>query len=566
MPALRNAGKNLARLRAISSIVARHGFGEVLDRARVFDAIHFRPKADVPPAERKLSGAARFRLLLGDLGPTFVKLGQVLSSRPDILPPDFIRELSTLQDRVPPLPMDHVRKAIEQGLGKPIEELFSHFSEEPLASASIAQVHAATTLDGEDVVVKVQRPGIGESIRADLDLLYYLAQFLEQVVEETGIYTPTGIVEEFEKGLVAELDFLNEAANVRQFLKCNAGREQVVIPKVFDALTCPTVLTLERLHGSKITELDQSRFDEKVVAKNLIETVFLHIFKDGLFHGDPHPGNVFVLEGNRIGLIDFGLVGRLNRGMQETVIVLCLAVALKDPDTVARLLYKVGVPDQRVNLSQFRADIAEILDRYLGIELAQVESASLINDLLELALKYRITVPKEYALLTKSAITIEGVIRKLYPDLDVLALAVPYARRLLQDRLTPSGASGAGLRALLQLQGMVSDVPVQLSQVLMDLEGGKFTVQVKSEDMTRLVSAVRWLGFIVFAGITAGALVVGAFYMLATHTDWDVLGVPVLAIGGLLIASVLFGAMFMATVLGGRVQKISVRRWLGRRS
>lgn len=564
MPALRNAGKNLARLREISLVVGRHGFGEVFDRARIFDQLGISRKPEMDPAERRKGTAERFRLLLSDLGPTFVKFGQVLSSRPDLLPPDFVRELSLLQDRAPEMPMATVREVVERGLGKPLQELFAWVDEKPIASASIAQVHAARLSTGEEVVIKVQRPNIAESMRADLDLLYYVAQFLERVVEETGIYTPTGIVEEFEKSLFGELDFLHEAQNVETFHALNKDRPYVRIPKVYDELTCRTVLTLERLFGDKITSLDPARHDRRVVARNLVDSIFTQLFVDGVFHADPHPGNIFILEGDRIGIVDFGLVGRVSKQMQETVMILCLAIALKDADTLARLLYKAGVPDARVNLSQFRSDIAAILDRYLGMELSKIKGAALVDDLLSLAIRYKIKVPKEYALLTKAAITIEGVIRQVAPDMDVLEVALPYAKTLMFERLSPRSASGGALRALLQLQGLASEVPMQLSQILYDLEGGKFAVNMKAPELGQLVQAVKWLGIVVFSGLTASALIIGSFFMLAARTEWEIRGVPVLAVIGLVVAPTLFGAAFTWTLLSGKMHKISLRRWLGK--
>jgi ubiquinone biosynthesis protein len=551
MPTLRNAGKNLARLRDISVIVVRYGFGGVLARARVFQALGFRPEAEqVGPT---LSPAKRFRMMLAELGPTFVKLGQVLSSRPDLLPPDFVEELSLLQDQTPPLPFGEVQKQIEEGLGHGMTELFASFDEEPLASASIAQVHAARTLDGEDVVVKVQRPGIEERIRSDLDLLYYFAQLLERVVAETGITTPTGIVDEFQQALVAELDFFHEAANVRQFRRYNEGRSYVVIPR-----------TLERLRGQKITDCDETKFDRKEISKNLIEGLFQQLFIDGFFHGDPHPGNIFVLEGNRVGLVDFGLVGRMSRHMQETVILLCLAVALKDPDTVARLVYKAGIPSARVNLSMFQRDIADIIDRYINLELRDIQSTALVQDLLQLALRYQIKVPKEYAVLLKTAITIEGVVRKINPELDILEMATPYAKRLLTDRLNPKSASGGTLRTLLQVQTLANELPMQLSQILLDMESGKFSVEMKSQDLPQLVQAVRWLGIVVFSGLTSAALITGAFILLAQHTTYELYGIPVIPVLSLLASGGLFLGAFGSTLLAGRVRKVNVGRWIKR--
>lgn len=564
MPALRDAGKNLARLRAISALVARHGFGNFLDRSRIFDRLGFRPK-EVDEAPPKLSTPARFRLMLSELGPTFVKLGQVLSSRPDILPPSWIEELARLQDDAPQMPVEEVRGLIAAGLGQPIEALFAEIDPEPLASASIAQVHAARTRDGDEVVVKVQRPGIEEHIRADLDLLHYFATLLEKVVEETGIYSFTGIVTEFEKALVLELDFLHEADNVRLFHGKSIGRDYVVIPRVHQDLTARTVLTMERLQGVKITRLDPAVHDREAVARNVLQMAFDHMFVDGVFHGDPHPGNLFVLEGNRIGLVDFGLVGHMTRQMQETLIVLCLAVALKDPDTVARLLYKVGVPDQRVNLAQFRADIAEILEAYLPRELKDIETATLGPQLVDLCLKYGIRVPKEYALLTKSAITYEGIVRHLWPEMDLVAVAMPYARRLLSDRFTPEAGQGGALRAMLQAHGVMTEVPLQLSQILLDMEGGKFAVNVKSTDLTQLVKAVRWLGITIFSGMVASALIVGSFVVLAARTDWQVGGVPVLALLGFVVPPMIFTFALVWTLLGGRLPRIPLRKLIGQR-
>ncbi|TMB40358.1 MAG: AarF/ABC1/UbiB kinase family protein, partial [Deltaproteobacteria bacterium] len=405
------AVRDLQRLREISKVVVKHGFGELLDRTRLWEALGRREVSERPSAaELRATSARRFRDTLAELGPTFIKLGQILSARPDMIPPDFIAELSTLQDSAPPLPLEQVLRLVEEGLQKPWRELFAEIDPEPLASASIAQVHRARLPTGEQVVVKVQRPGIEVQIRSDTDLLSYLARFLEGVIEETGIYTPTGIVAEFQKAMLLELDFENEARNIEEFGK--NSRENVVIPRTYRTHSCRTVLTLEEL-------LDAS---------------FQQLFIEGIFHGDPHPGNVIVLPGNRLGLLDFGLVGRLSKAMQESIVVLVLAIGLRDPDTVARLLYKVGIPDERINLHRFRADIHDILDRYLGLKLSEVSSTTLLNELTDLALTYKIKIPKEYAVLSKASATTEGIIRQLDPDLDVAQVALPYAKQLLIDR------------------------------------------------------------------------------------------------------------------------------------
>src|SRR5438067_2907145 len=511
--------------------------------------------------------ARRFRETLAELGPTFIKLGQILSSRPDILPKGFIDELSHLQDRAAPMPVELVFQLIEKGLGKPAHQLFASIDPEPLASASIAQVHRARLASGEEVVVKVQRPGIEAQIKSDTDLLSYVAAFLEGVIEETGIYTPTGIVTEFRNAMLLELDFDNEAHHIEEFAKNHAARSYVVIPKLYRELSCRTVITLEELKGRKLKHvLAESGGDpagRKLLARHILDASFHQLFTDGLFHGDPHPGNLIVLEGNRIGLLDFGLVGRLTKGMQESIILLVLAISLKDPDTVARLLYKVGVPDQRINLHQFRADIHDILERYLGLKLAEVDSGVLMKELVDLAMKYKIKIPREYAVLSKAAATTEGIVRQLDPELDVTEVALPYAKQLLYDRYNPGSMSGGFLRVLLQLQGFLQDTPQQLSQIPMDLEGGKFNGTVRNEDRARLNLNVKALGILLFAGMLASGLIVGAFSLVgrasegAGQTVW-----PLAALIGLALAAMLFGAALTWTLLGGRLKKISVRRFL----
>jgi len=419
-------------------------------------------------------------------------------------------------------------------------------------------------------VVKVQRPGIEQQIRSDTDLLFYLARFLEGVIEETGIYTPTGIVTEFRQAMLVELDFESEARNIEEFAARNAEREFIAVPKVLRAHSSHTVLTLEELVGVKLNEVLDGRnvtgIDRKLLARRILDAAFQQLFVDGVFHGDPHPGNVIVLEGNRLGLIDFGLVGRLSKAMQESIILLVLAISLRDPDTVSRLIYKVGIPDERINLHQFRADIHDILDRYLGLKLSEVSSTTLLNELTDLALKYRIKIPKEYAVLSKASATTEGILRQLDPDLDVITVALPYAKQLLLERYNPTSMSGGALRLLLQLQGFLQDTPQQLSQILMDLEGGKFHVTVRNEDMARLNLNVKALGILVFMGSIASGLIAGAFSLVGRASDpssgtthW-----PLPALFGLALAAMLFGAAVTWTLLSGRLRKLSVRRFLNK--
>ncbi len=568
VPVFRDAFRDLNRLRQIAAVVVRHGFGEFLDRSRAWESLGKKVEVPADPAVASKATAARFRDMLAELGPTFVKLGQVLSTRPDLLPATWVEELRSLQDRVPPVGIESIRAEIEASLGRPVAASFSWIEEKPLASASIAQVHRARTASGELVVVKVQRPAIEEKIRSDVAILYYFAQLLEAVVEETGLYGPVGIVEEFERSLSEELDFVHEAENVRAFWERAAERPGLRVPQVHDELSGRRVLTLEYLEGPKITEACPPH-EPKKLARTLIESGFRLLFEEGIFHGDPHPGNLLVLEDGRIGVLDFGLVGRLTPQMQETIVLLVIAVALRDADSAARLIYRVGLPDQRTNLAAFRADIDGILRRYLGRSLKEVPSAQVMRELLDLTVRYHIRIPKDYALLAKAVMTTEGIVRALDPELDLLTFGVPYARELLQGRFDPAALLGMGtpMKSMLRLSTVLQDVPTQLSQILLDLEGGKFTVQARSPEVQRIEGAIRGMGVTVFLGLIASALVIGAFFSLA-RIDWLVGGrIPfavIVAAVGLLGAGALFWAALSWSAMQGRFRKIRLSRWLGR--
>jgi ubiquinone biosynthesis protein len=558
---------DLNRLRQITTTAARYGFQDLLERAGLFRRFGKPPAVDGPLADtQRESTARRFRRLLDELGPTFVKLGQILSTRADLLPAEFIAELRLLQDAAAPIPLEQVRLQMEAAFGQPVDELFAAIEPTPLAAASIAQVHRARTRAGDEVVVKVQRPGITAQVNADLAVLHALARVLEATVEEMGIYSPVGIVEEFDRAIHEELDFVHEAANVHAFAATHAERPALRIPRVFDELTSSTVLTLEFLDGTRLVQADLSPERRQALAKVVVDASFQQLFVDGLFHGDPHPGNFLLLGGDVVGLLDFGLVGRLTRAMQETLVLLSVAVALKDADSVARLLYRMGAPDSRANLAGFRADVETLLQTHLpeARTLAEVNARHLLTDLLDLAVRYRIRIPREYALLSRAAVAVEGLLRELAPDLDILAVSMPYAKQLLAGRYDPAQLRGGLMRTLLRFQGLASDLPTQLSQILMDLETGRFGVTVKSPELEKINQSLRSVAVIGFLGLSACGFIVGAFLSFA-QVPWTVRGLPVLGMLGLAAAATLFGAAFTWYLFGHRVGKISLRRFLPKR-
>ena len=560
---IRSAIQDLNRVRQIAVIAARYGFADLLDRSGLRKQVPEAP-TEADAATRTFSVARRFRLMLAELGPTFVKLGQVLSTRSDLLPADFIEELSTLQDQVPPFGMDEVRAQVKAAFGKPLEALYAEFDPTPLAAASMAQVHRAKTREGVEVVVKVQRPGITEQIRADLSVLHTLARALEAVVEEVSVSSPTGIIEEFDRAVHDELDFLNEAANIRAFVRSHEGRPNVRIPKVYDELTGRTVLTLEFLRAPKLSSAQLDADAKQRLAGIILEEAFKELFEDGLFHGDPHPGNLLVFEdGPVLAIIDFGLVGRVTRQMQDALIQLILSIALRDSESLARQLYRLGTPDSRANLLQFKTDIDGILNAYLPTAIKDVNAKLLLRDLLNLAVKYRVKVPREYAILARAAVAIEGILRTLYPEMPIGEIFMPYAKKMLAERYDPTQLQGNAMKTLLRLQSAASELPLQIQQIMLDLESGRFTVTLRPDQIESVNNNLRALAVVAFAGLCACGFIIGTFIAFAPK-QWEIAGIPVLGLLGIGASVFLFSTAVVRQVLGG-FRKVSIKRFFGKK-
>lgn len=553
--------RDLARLRSIGSALIRHGFGHHLSKVSAFRQLGLHPSDADSEQAKALNGqdaARRFTAMLEELGPTFVKLGQILSTRPDLLPAHFIAALAQLQDKVPPLPSDAIRQAIAEALPGPLDAHFSYLSDAPLASASIAQVHSAKLVDGTPVVVKVQRPGIGEQLEIDSELLRKTATVFELLFEEAGTYGPVAIVEEWQKGLALELDFENEARAIEAFYLANAARELVRIPKLYPEHSGKTVLCMERLAGRRLDAISDPE-ERRRVANNLVRSAFEQVFEDGLFHADPHPGNFLILDDGAIGILDFGLVGRISKNSQDQLIMLALAVAMGDADSMARLVYRIGASDERVLLSALRSELRGLLDRYQELNLQQVRSAALARELMDVMARFRLRLPREYALLAKAAVTLEGVTRELSAQLNIRSTLLPYTQELLIERFDPRQLQGGGFRLLLQGLGLIQDLPLQLTQTLSDIETGRTTVRVAGQGLTQVAGAVRSLAIAVLSAAFALVSLAGGV-ISAPYVETQVWGWPIsVLLGGLgAVAAFALGTVFL--INGGRLPRLRIPR------
>lgn len=554
---VKTAVQDIKRLREISTVLTRHGFSAVVagtGLARMSGepaaAVQFEGDDVSLLGDDRSSAAIRFRNVLEDLGPTFVKLGQILSTRPDIMPPEFMEELKSLQDRVPALPFAEVKEQVETRLGGTLEELYAEFNESPLAAASIGQVHRARLHDGREVVVKVQRPGIGQKIRSDLDILYYMARLLEATIKEFELYTPTAIVKEFEKAILSELDFTEEAMNIREFDRNFEDVEAVDTPDVIGELSNAEILTLEFIAGEKLSMIEGGSDRAMRVLDHLLDTMMKMVMFDGFFHGDPHPGNILVREDDTLVFIDFGLVGRLSAAQQDDLIILIISVLTGDVDGITRSILRMGRPVGRVNLREFKADVVRIRDDYLLSNLDDIDVTRFVQEVMERAQHHRIQLNPNYAILTKAAATIEGIMRALDPEMNIVEVGMPYARELARRRFSAKKLAQGAFRQALGVSGLLTQIPQQLDQVLMDLEGGNLEVAIKNPAIDDVGRHLNTLGTRLFLGIIASGLAVCAAILLRDH-DVHIFGVSLMLILG--IACALVAVLFFWWALGWHV-------------
>jgi ubiquinone biosynthesis protein len=521
--------RDIERLRQIVIVLGRHGFGEIVQRAGLArltrkpedeDAVEEeggeRPSAP-PPA---ISFGARLRLVLQDLGPSFVKLGQILSTRPDLIPEDIIVELEKLQDDVQQIPFEELRGPLEHELDRTIAEVFEVFDERPLASASMAQVHRGRLRvpDGEsiDVAVKIQRPGIQSVIERDIELLYLLARTIERTIPESRIYAPIGLVTEFERAMTAELDFGREADHAHRFAENFADDPTARFPKVYATASSRRVLTLEFLAGLKPQAAVDAGYSGEQIARTALRVLFKQIFEHGLFHADPHPGNIMIMgakDAPVFGLIDLGLVGRLSPALRDKTVDLMVAAVRQDSKGVADALYAIGTPTKKVNRDRYDAEVTMLAEKYLGKPLREIEMSALISDIVTGATKYGLEIPPDFLMLGRTLMTIEGVGKDIHPDLDVFSEMRPYFLGLVRKRYSPDRLGADALRALSRLSGTATGLPEKLDDVLEDLRRGDLVVRTADPEIPR---ATDLLGRRIFSGLTVAALISGGAHLLAS--------------------------------------------------
>ena len=542
--AARPKQRNLGRLSEIAQVAVRHGFGYLVEGRK----------------HAELEGSARGRHLrdmLDELGPTFVKFGQLLSTRPDIVPPDIVSELRSLQDDVRPFPFADVELTIREDLGQPIERLFTEFDETPLAAASIGQVHRATLPNGRDVVVKVQRPNAPKQIEADLSLLYQAARLAKERIRALDFIDTNDIVDEFARSIRQELDYRMEGRNADAFHKDFAGHPHVAIPRVYWTYTRSRVLTLERLDGVQLADLDFEHWSpdqRRKLAYLITETWMTMIFRNGYFHGDPHPANIMVLAPDRIGLVDFGLTGKLTDDDMSKLTRLFIDAASENIEMLPKRLGDLGVRYPKDREEQFVAELREMYYRYYGATLQEIDPIQVIREAFALIYTMNLRLPTRFVMLDKAIATLGSVGIELYPDFNVFEVAKPYARDLMLERFTPRRIAARARRESFKLSMIAAELPHQIHDTLEQVRDGQIEVGFVHKGLDDLLAKLDTLfNRLVIALIVTGGLIGSSLIGIFAKTGPHVLGLHIVAAFGFFLSAVLGVWLLWGVVRSGRL-------------
>ena len=534
--------RNLGRVREIGAVLAKYGFDELVDRLGVEGFVEqgrrlLKRRIDADRTASRLSVEARIRCILEELGPTYVKFGQILATRPDLLPMSLIEELRKLQDDVPPFSGADARAIVEHQFGKPVDALFSTFDDVPVAAASIAQVHRATLPGDVSVAVKVQRPGLARTLETDLDILAVFAELLHDNLPEFRRYDPRGLVDQFARSIRREIDFTHEAFNITKFAENFADVDTVRVPQVHSELTGARVLTMDWIDGIKaddVDAIDAAGLDRPLLASRATEAVLKMIFVDGFFHADPHPGNVFMLPDNVLCFVDYGMMGRIDEERIDELLAFLVGLLTGDMDRVVELFRRLDLIDDRVDVRSLKREIAALVDRYGNVALESVDFGAFISEVFETVQRHEVAVPSDLMLMGKALATMEGVARELSPSYDPLSEMRSYLLRIYTERLTdPAQLARGTYKTLDSYLYLARRLPAHAESILTKLRRGELVVRSEDPAQTAALRSQARAQHLIALSVVVVALSAASTALLLSGAGPVVFGVPALSLLGL---------------------------------
>ncbi len=551
--------RNLNRYRQILAVMFKYGFGDFLELLKLDQYVEAGLQLiskKQPVHFEKLTHPQGLRMALEELGPTYIKLGQILSTRPDLIPVEFLRELAKLQDKVPPFSAQDARKIIETELGAAVEDLFADFDDEPLASASIGQVHRATLRTHQEIAVKVQRPGIQKIVEADLEIMLHLATLMEKNIEELAFHRPVNIVNEFARTLEKELDYQLEAANTKRAAFNFASDPYTCVPSIYDEFSTARVLTTAFVDGIKVSDIERlkaSGLDCKLITERGADILLRMIFEHGFFQADPHPGNLFVLSGNVICLIDFGMVGAVDRVTRETFVDLLDGLLKKNAQRVAQVMLQLTDWDEEPQTRIFELDVADFMARHLYKPLKDISVGGLLHNLLELASRHRLRVPPNIFLMMKSLTTVEGVARMLDPEFDIFTKAGPFIRRVLAGRFSPHRLSSDLYRLTADLLKFTQQFPQDMLEISRLIRQQRLCLKTEDQGLERTLATHDQISNRISFSIIIAALIIGSALIVISEIPPLFYGISLIGIIGFTAAAVMGIWLLVAILRKGRL-------------
>ncbi|MBM4064635.1 MAG: AarF/ABC1/UbiB kinase family protein [Planctomycetes bacterium] len=552
--------RDIRRLNQILRILTKHGFGFAVQQLHLEEHAIGRGiiktrvlrRFTEPPESR----AVRLRKVLEELGPTFIKLGQILSVRPDLVPLDLCYELSKLQDRVPPFGYEDVKKQIKESFGSYPEKIFASFDPVPFAAASLGQAHRAQLKTGENVVVKVQRPDIRKMIETDIDILYSLAQLANRYMQDIKFFDPITIVDEFSKTITKEIDFTYEAHNIDKFRKNFKDSTAVHIPRIYWEYTKSRVITTEEITGIRMSDyLTQPHSDEekKAVAANGANAILQQIFIDGFFHADPHPGNLFILPDNAAAFVDFGIVGRLDEDTRDVVVNLLIAVSTKNMNGVLKALEMIGVFVEEESVRDFRHDISDFVERFYDIPLKQIEISTILPQAVELMTRHKLKIPPQFHVMIKAIVTMDGVARQLDPDFNTIAYTRPFVERLVRERHDPKRIYKNVALYSSELLDILKVIPKDTYEILKKIKTGTLKIEFEHQGLSKFIAEMDKSSNRISFSLVISALIIGSSLIIMANKGPHVYGFPVLGILGFVFAGLLGLGLAIGILRSGRL-------------
>lgn len=537
--------RHINRYREIITVLVKYGFGDLIARSNLEKHIAFGKKFLPGGGDARIASLSRWeriRMALEELGPTFIKLGQIMSKRPGLLPQELLVELEKLEDSVPPFSEEEAKQLIEKEFDKPIAHLFKEYVSTPIASASIAQVHKAVLPDGEIVAVKVQRPGIEQVIETDIEIMLHLAASMEEHIKGTDILNPVGIVKEFERSIRKEIDFTIEATHIERFGRNFQEETTICVPKVYRSYTTRKVLTMEFMDGIKVSNIDallESGNDPKIIASRGATLVLKQVFEHGFFHADPHPGNIFVLDNNIICFLDFGMMGVLLPKHREYLGSIVVGIVNRDAERITKALLQFSGNNRIENIEGLEYQIFELIEQYSYIPLKSVNMGELLNKLIKLISSYKLKIVPDFYLLIKALVTIEGVGRKLDPDFDMVKHTEPFAKNLLRERLSPRKLTKDIYLSATEFSLLLRDLPSEMREIIGQIKLGQVKMGFEHKGLEPMLEKHDQISNRIAFAIVLASLVIGSSLIVLSGIPpkWD--GIPIIGIVGFLGAGVM---------------------------